>query len=118
MRRASPPSCARVTASRASRKHADACLGPLDEDERVLEVRLEVGPLRRRDRGEAVEVEVGDGDVAALVAVTDGEGGAGDRRGDAERTTGAADEGRLAGAELAGHGDDVSDLETDGELCG
>ena len=40
------------------RERADARLGPLDEDDRVLEVRLEVTPLRRREATEAIEVEM------------------------------------------------------------
>ena len=82
-------------------------LRPLDETDRVLEVRLEVAPLRRRETLEAEEVEVRDVRVAR-VAVTDSEGRAGDRAGHAERTAGAADEGRLAAAELARDGDDVA----------
>ena len=35
-------------------------LGPLDEDNGVLEVRLDVPPLGARHRLEAVEVEMGD----------------------------------------------------------
>ena len=38
-------------------------LRPLDEDDGVVEVRLEVAPLRLRDAREAIEVEVGDGDA-------------------------------------------------------
>ena len=56
---------------------------------------------------EAVEVEVRDR-RRRLVAVPDREGRARDRLGDAERPRGAADERRLAGAELAGDGDDVA----------
>ena len=45
---------------------------------------------------------------AALVAVADRVGRARHRLRDAERAAGAADERRLAGAELAGDGDDVA----------
>ena len=92
---------------RGRRKHRRARLGPLDEHDRVVEVRLEVAPLRRRDAREAVEVEVRDVDRAG-VAVADREGRARDRRGHAERAAGAAHERRLARAELARDGDDVA----------
>ena len=36
------------------------CLGPLDEDDGVLEVALEIAPLGIGHAVEAVEVEVGD----------------------------------------------------------
>src|SRR5205823_3271039 len=79
-------------------------LGPLDEDDRAVEVRLEVAPLGRRDALEPEEVEVRD-ENAALVAVPDRVRRARNRPLDAEPPAGAADEGRLAGAELAGDGD-------------
>jgi hypothetical protein len=40
------------------RKNTGARLRPFDEDNGVVEVRLEVPPLRRRDAAEAKEVEV------------------------------------------------------------
>ena len=89
------------------RQRARRRLRPLDEHERVLEVGLEIAPFGRRDRLEAIEIEVRDGD-AALVAVADRERRARDRIGDPEGPAGAADEGRLPGAELAGDGDDVA----------
>src|SRR5204863_6067132 len=76
-------------------------LGPFDEADRILEVRLEVAPLRRRETLEAEEVEMRDLRVAR-VPVADREGRASDRRRDAERPARAADEGRLAAAEVAG----------------
>src|SRR5439155_9052301 len=85
-------------------------LGPLDEADRVLEVRLEIAPLGRGEPLEPEEVEVRDVGVAG-VAVADGEGRARDRRCDAERPACAADEGRLAAAELARDRDDVADDE-------
>src|SRR3954453_8604602 len=83
------------------RQVAAGRLGPLHEADGAVEVGLEVAPLRRRHAGEAVQVEVRDVD-AAVVAVTDREGGARDRLRDAELTARSADEGRLAGAEVAG----------------
>jgi hypothetical protein len=82
-------------------------LGPLDEDDGLVEVRLEVAPLGRGEPAEAVKVEMRHVRRAG-VAVPDREGRAGDARRDAERTAGAADEGGLPGAELAGDQDDVA----------
>ena len=82
-------------------------LRPLDEADRVVEIRLEVAPLRRRHALEAVEVEVGHV-ASATVAMADRVGRAGHRPVDAERAAGAADEGRLPGAELARDRDDVA----------
>src|SRR5439155_13670259 len=89
------------------RKRAGRRLGPLDEADRVLEVRLEVAPLRRRDALEAEEIEVRDVRIAR-VAVADGEGRARHVPGDPELAARAADEGGLAAAELAGHRDDIA----------
>src|SRR4029078_10856361 len=52
------------------RKDTGAGLRPFDEDNGVVEVRLEVPPLRRRHAAEAKEVEVRHVD-ASLVAVAD-----------------------------------------------
>ena len=103
---------------REARRGQDALarLGPLDERDRSVEVRLEVPPLRRRDAFEAVEVEVRDLDALAVVAVADGVGRARHALAHAERAAGAADEGRLAGAELARDGDDVAGCELPREL--
>jgi hypothetical protein len=90
-------------------------LGPLDEDDRVVEVRLEIAPLRRRHHLlEAKEVEVRHVD-SALVPVADGVRRARDRTFDAERAGGAADERRLPGAELARDRDDVARAQVGGE---
>src|SRR5437588_5256417 len=97
------------------REHAGAGLGPLDEDDRILEVRLQVAPLRRRNVAEAEEIEVRDVD-APPVAVADREGGASDRADHAERAAGAPDEGRLARAELSRDGHDVPGPESGREL--
>ena len=99
------------------RKRAAGGLGPLDEADGIVEVRLECSPVRRRDALEAVEVEVRDGN-ASLVAVADGVRRARHRLRDAEGTAGAADERRLAGAELAGDGDDVAGLQVLGDAGG
>src|SRR4029079_7825272 len=64
-------------------------LRPFDEHDRVLEGRLEVAPLRRREPAKAIEVEMGDVDRPA-VAVADRERRAGDAAGDAERAGGRA----------------------------
>ncbi len=82
-------------------------LGPFHEHDGVLEVRLEVPPLRRRHAAEAKQIEMGYVRLVPSVAVADGEGRARDRGFDAERAAGAANEGGLSGPELAGDGDDV-----------
>ena len=64
-----------------------------------------------RGRPEAKEVEVGDRHAAVLVAARDREGRARDRHAHPERTGGAADEGGLAGAEVARDEDDVAGAE-------
>ena len=89
------------------RQDAVSRLGPLDEDDRVLEVRLEIRPLRGRDAGEAEEVEVGDVGLA-LIAVPDRVRRARHRGGHAEGPARTADERRLARPELTRHGDDVA----------
>src|SRR5207248_4077091 len=81
-------------------------LRPFDERDRVVEVRLEVAPLGRRHAGEAIEVEMGDLALGAVVAVADRVRRAGDALAHAERDAGAANERRLPRAELAGDGDD------------
>ena len=42
------------------REPGSAVLGPLDERDRAVEVRLQVAPLLRIEPGEAVEIEVRD----------------------------------------------------------
>jgi len=93
-------------------------LRPFDERDRPFEVRLEVSPLRGRHALEAIEIEVRDLDTVPVVAVADRVGGARDALADAERTARAANEGRLAGAELAGDGDDVAAREPPRKLPG
>src|SRR5689334_6663976 len=84
-------------------------VGPLDEgDPGRVEVVVEQRRFLFVEAAEAVEVEVGDGKAAALVALADREGGRGDRAGDAKRMAGATDQGRLAGAELAAEDDHVA----------
>src|SRR5581483_10577803 len=82
-------------------------LRPFDEDDGVLEVRLQVAPLLGIEPRAAVEVEVRDRH-RRLVAVADRERRARDGARDAERPRGAADERRLARAELTRDGDDVA----------
>src|SRR6266404_4125795 len=90
---------------RAHRRKPGACvLGPLDERNRAIEVRLEVAPILRAEPTDAVEVEMSHRD-ACCVAVPDRERGARNRLLDAKCTARAADEGRLAGAELARNAD-------------
>src|SRR2546422_11141827 len=90
-----------------SRKNSCSCLRPLDEDDRVVEVGLQISPLRCRDAAETEEVEMGDVD-ASLVPVADGVRRARDRSLDAERTACAPDERRVARTELSGDGHDVA----------
>src|SRR3954470_21553182 len=81
-------------------------LGPFHEHDRPVEVRLEIAPFRGRDGREAIEVEVRDRDTAEI-AVADRERRTRHRLSHAQRTTGPANEGRLARAELAGDSHDV-----------
>src|SRR5438045_7724527 len=83
-------------------------LGPFDEADRLLEVRFEIAPLRRREALEAEEIEVRHVRVAG-VPVAGGEGRARGRRRDPERAARTADKGRLAATEIARDGDDVAD---------
>src|SRR5215210_3173253 len=96
------------------RQRAGRRLGPLDEADRVLEVRLEVAPFGGREAAEAEEVEVGNVRLGGI-AVADGERRARDGARDAERAAGAADERRLAAAELAGDRYDVSRAQLTGK---
>jgi hypothetical protein len=82
-------------------------LRPLDEDDGVLEILLQVSPLGMRHTIEPIEVEVRDVNPPR-VAVADRVGGAGDGPLDAKRSSGPPHEGRLAGAELPLHEDDVT----------
>src|SRR5690348_1927875 len=91
-------------------------LGPLDEGNRAIEVRLEVAPVLGAEAPDAVEVEVRDGGVPG-VAVADRVGRARDGLADAERAARSTDERRLAGAELAGDRDDVARRERGREPC-
>src|SRR2546421_11632416 len=77
------------------RQDALSRLWPLDEDDRVLEVRLEVPPPRRRNAAKAKEGEMRHVDPP-LVPVADGVRGAGDRSFDAESPSGTSDERRRA----------------------
>jgi hypothetical protein len=103
------------------RERVGGSLGPLDEDDRVFEVRLQIAPFGRRKALETEEIEVRDIRISRI-AVADREGRARHRDVDPERAAGAADERRLAGAELAGDGDDVAQAkparEPRGDLLG
>src|SRR5436190_2819088 len=85
-------------------------LQPLHEADRVLEVRLEIPPFCRRKPLEPEEIEVRDVGFPG-VAMADREGRARHGYFDLERPASAANEGRLARAELARHGNDVAGLE-------
>ncbi len=99
------------------RQDAHPGFGPLDEHDGVVEVRLEIPPLGWRDVAKAEEIEVRDVH-ASVVAVPDRVRRTRHRPRDSERTAGAAHEGGLAGAELAGDGDDVARPEVGCQLCG
>ena len=94
----------RRRSSRVLQRHGDSCsrksdrsgLRPLDEDDRVVEVRLEVAPLGGRHLHEPVEVEVRDVDDSS-VAMPDRERRARHRRGYTERAAGSPYEGGLPG---------------------
>src|SRR4051794_1808938 len=96
------------------RQNAGAGFGPLDEHDRVVEVRFEVPPLRRGDVAKAEEVEVRDVD-AAVVPVADRERRARDRLRHTERAARAPHESRLARAQLTRDGDDVTGLQVGDE---
>jgi hypothetical protein len=81
-------------------KNTGAGLRPFDEDDGVIEVRLEISPLRRRDAAEPKEVEMRHVD-ASLVAVADRVRRARDRSFDTKRMACTPHEGRLAGTDLA-----------------
>src|SRR5688572_30178528 len=96
------------------RQYAVPGLGPLDEDHGVLEVGLEVAPLRVRDAVEAVEIQVRDV-RRARVTVPEGVRRAGHRPRDAELAGRTAHEGGLPGAELSRDRDNVAGLELPGD---
>src|SRR5262249_37852553 len=92
-------------------------LRPLHEaDPLGREVVVEQAGVLARQRQQAVEVEVRDLQRAALVDVSDREGRAGDRIGHAQRAGGAAHEGGLAAAELAGDQNDAARPKARGQL--
>src|SRR5204863_6587394 len=87
---------------------AGSRLRPLDEGDRVVgQVVVEKSRLLPPQVLEAIEVDVGDRDSAAI-AGPDREGGRGDGPGDAELAAGAAYEGRLPRAQLARDEHDVA----------
>ena len=82
-------------------------VGPLDEGDGVVEVGLEVAPLRRAEPDEPVEVEMSDR-CRAPIQMADRERRARHRSLDPERPAGTAHERRLACAELAPEEHDVA----------
>src|SRR5438093_879613 len=92
------------------RKNSGPCLRPLDEDHCVVEVGLQISPLRCGNAAETEEIEMRHID-AALVPVADRVGRTRDRSLDAERTACAPDERRLPRTELSGDGHDVAGTE-------
>src|SRR5581483_2930500 len=90
-----------------AREPVAAVLGPFDEGDRAVEVRLEIAPLLRVEARDAVEVEMRDRN-RRLVAVPDREGRARDSAGHTERPCRTADERRLSRTELSRDGDDVA----------
>src|SRR3954447_16149153 len=89
---------------------------PLDEGDSVgTEVVVEQRRVLVLEVFQAIEVEMGDRHPPALVALADREGGRGDGPGDAEGGAGAADQRRLAAAELAGEEDQVARLQPLGD---
>jgi hypothetical protein len=100
-----------------SRKNTGSRLRPFDEDNGVVEIRLEVPPLGRRDAAEAKEVEMRHVDPP-LVAMADRVRRARDSSFDAEGAARTAYEGGLAGAELARDGHHVARTQLLREPCG
>src|SRR5262245_47875773 len=88
---------------------------PLDEGNGLgVEVVVQQRRILALEPTEPVEVEVGDRQPPA-VALTDREGGRGDRPLDSKRPAGAADQGRLPGPEIAAEEDDVAGAEPGGD---
>src|SRR5436305_1182515 len=92
-----------TSSARAIPRAAARSLGPLDEDDGVLEVGLERCPVRLGEALEAVEVEMAD----AVVPVPDRERRARHRPRNAERAGRSANKGGFPGTELSRDGDDV-----------
>ena len=109
-RRRLGPEVLQLNARAGRRERVGAGLGPLDEDDGTVEVRLEIAPLGGREAAEAVEVEVRHVHDSR-VAMPDRERRARHARRHAERPRGTADERRLPDAELAGQEDDVAGSE-------
>ena len=106
-RRRLGPEMLQLDARAGGRERVGAGLGPLDEDDGAVEVRLEIAPLGGREAAEAVEVEVRHVHDPR-VAMPDRERRARHARRHAERPRGTADERRLPDAELSGQEDDVA----------
>ena len=99
------------------RKESGSGLRPFDEDDRVLEVLLEVSPLRVRHTVEPIEVEVGDVN-RPRVPMPDRVRRARHRALHPQCARRPADEGRLAGAELSLDEHDVTGNEPLGQAGG
>src|SRR4051794_15997441 len=82
----------------------------------MIEIRLQISPLGLRKALEPEEIQVRDVRVSR-VTMADGEGRARHGNLDPERTTGSADEGRLAAAKLARDGDHVANSQGSGKPC-
>src|SRR4029079_10831842 len=114
------PGASMPQTDREARSRQDSLprLRPLDERDRPVEVRLEISPLRRRDTLEAVEVEVGDLDAVAVVAMADRVGRASHGLRYRECAARATDDARRPGAERPRDSDDVAQREPPRELGG
>ena len=108
-RRLSPPAWLEPDLQRRPAEPLRPDRRPLDEGDAVgAEVVVEQGRVLALEALQPVEVEVGDRQAAAAVALADREGRRGDRLLDPERPAGAADQRRLAGPDLAADDDDVA----------
>jgi hypothetical protein len=106
-----------VHAEARRRQDAGSGLGPLDERDGVVEVRLQVSPFRVRKTREAVQVEMRHRHHS-FVPVSDRERRARHGRGHSERATRSPDERRLSGTKLARHGHDIARTQLATEPCG
>lgn len=80
---------------------------PLDEDERVLEIRLQFGPVRLGDDAEAIEIEMRNGH-RPRVPMSNRERWARNGRSNAERAAGPTDKCRLPAAQFAGDSHEIT----------
>jgi hypothetical protein len=89
------------------REPVTSVLGPLDEGDGAVEVRLQVAPLLGIESGDPVQVEVRDR-RRSLVTVSDRERRAGDGARHPERSRRPAHERGLPGAQVARDRDDIA----------